>query len=333
MTKKRIFLTTLILVTVLLISVLLYFGPKRTERFSIDTAECRKAVFFVPHQDDETLFFSQVIFSAIKAFGPENVTICLISDGSGSNARQNENIKQVIDNILDTTEELSGISFDENTREEASALIFSRMRTNEFNASMHSMGINEIFYWNLPDSKLPENVDIMVSRMKEIIALKGRDCMYFTYSPYYDPHSDHCAVGKALMSIYEKDPSLDGKVFFIIKNEEDVEADFLNSEYYQGNAFLLKDRRSYSSIKAAVAEYKYAAVPEINKIARELAVLIGDSGQKEVKKAIRSSETISSLRLAIGPNYSVQGMFENLDKNLKWGTLHTLLHKPFEMDE
>ena len=284
----------------------------------------------MPHQDDETLFFASAICQAIEAYGPENIKIYLVSDGSGSAVRNNEPIKPLIDEILEKTERSSKLTIDKETAERASALIFSRMRTNEFNASMASMGITNIDYWNLPDSQLSQNKNRIVSLMDATISLDtDHNTVYFTYSPYYDYHNDHRAVGEALMQVYKNHQTqLQGKVFFIIKNEDDPEKSFKKTKYYKKNSFLIKNKSYYPTIEAAVNEYKFTADPDTDQISQELADLITNQGCT-ITEAIKKSKKLSSLRLAIGPNYSVREMFNNLDRNLKQKSLHTILHKPF----
>ena len=169
--------------------------------------------------------------------------------------------------------------------------------------------------------------------MEEYILPDLGRAVLFTYSPYYDPHEDHKAVGQALMEVYENHQNeLKDKVFFIIKNEDDVEKDFKESKYYKQNALLIKNKKYNSSIEAAVEEYNFSAPVDTDAIAQELADYMTNN-DSDLLEAIENSKTISEIRMAIGPNYSVQGMFENLNRNLKENTLRTILHKPFVLEE
>ena len=52
-------------------------------------------MFYVQHQDDETIFGGSAVIDAIKSVGSDNVYIVLVTDGSGSNVFNSERYKDI----------------------------------------------------------------------------------------------------------------------------------------------------------------------------------------------------------------------------------------------
>ena len=56
----------------------------------------KKAVFYFPHQDDETLYYSQAITAAVDILGKENVYVVLVTDGNASAVKNNAFVKKIV---------------------------------------------------------------------------------------------------------------------------------------------------------------------------------------------------------------------------------------------
>jgi len=150
-------------------------------------------VFYVPHQDDETLYFGQTILKAIKEKGAQNVYVVMLTDGASSGINTNKNNKDYakVKNLLNKY-----------------GLTFTDARDNEYLAACLALG--------LPKTNILFNEDIGLTRIKDgkvqadvvkrtMLYFENKfngDVTHITYTFEYDYHSDHLQCGKALNELY-----------------------------------------------------------------------------------------------------------------------------------
>jgi len=297
---------------------------------------CNGAVFYVPHQDDETLFFSQAIMEAVSEFGAENVYAVLVSDGAASYVQRREPVSNYLNEILDRVSELlkmQGILLSESDRSAAVPMLFSQARTNEYLAALTQMGITNVEIYYFPDGGLPEHIP----QIKEIISSYEADnekgnLIHFTFSPYYETHNDHKAIGQALDELYQANSGSFENVRFIVKNEEQFDIEFMNApnHAYDTHTSFLVGQSGSAQIRAASEEYgmvHYDPEP----IAQSIANLMSTKGCT-ITEAITQSDAAKQLRLGIGI-LSVRNSFEALNMRTDHGTRITTLHEPFVRSE
>ncbi len=165
----------------------------------------KQAVFYVPHQDDETIYYQQIITSAIDDLGAENVHVVLLTDGAGSY-------------LIKPGNELSSMSATE----------FTKARDKEFNKALEQLSGNSgklnIYYsddaifkeimngvrfkdssdfvkYSSNVNKYNENINKMKGIMLYFDNKYGSNITHFGFS-YSDCHTDHTAIGKALNDLY-----------------------------------------------------------------------------------------------------------------------------------
>ena len=216
--KKFIFL--------LLLTPLLALGVQALLPGNMAEAAVKPVVYFVPHQDDETISMSSDIAAHIAANRP--VYVVLVTDGSASSAR----------GPLCTTKKVC-----------LSEAQFSAARTREFVAALSQLGVtaSHIFYENVVD-------DTLTSPQAEAIIdkyiAKYPGASYKTMS-WLDKHNDHYRLGYALNNrcVYQN-----------------LDCRFLQSPLYQkGVSFAtfpvvspISGRyNNTAKTRAAVAEYRY----------------------------------------------------------------------------
>ena len=216
--KKFIFL--------LLLTPLLALGVLALLPGNMAGAVAKPVVYFVPHQDDETISMSSDIAAHVAANRP--VYVVLVTDGSASGAR-------------DTLCSTKGYCL---TKAQ-----FTAARNKEFVAALSQLGViaSHIFYENVVDGTLtsPQAESIID---KYIAKYPGAS--YKTMS-WLDMHNDHYRLGYALNNrcVYQN-----------------LDCRFLQSPLYQkGVSFAthpvvspISGRYNYAAkTQAAVAEYRY----------------------------------------------------------------------------
>ncbi len=192
----------------------------------------KAAVFYVPHQDDESSFYGQVITAAIDELGAENVHLVLLTDGAASSVLNNK---------------LKGMTPSE----------FTAARDREFLASIKQQGVKKYTLINnrFPDQGLVNNYDKLKDIMKEYDKMYNYDVTHFGYS-YIDVHTDHKTIGNALNDLYF-DSNLKVTEF---KNVYLI-AKFTYPELYKNNKDTLYnltfvDNSNYDKIRNSFEMYK-----------------------------------------------------------------------------
>ena len=132
------------------------------------------AIFFSPHQDDETLTMGAQIAQHVNA--GRYVILQLITDGHASNAR----------NLMNPV-----LSYPD----------FVAARNREFLAAALKLGVHEVHFLNLPDGQLSSNT---VPQNQRAVEANMASWMYHypqgsfkTMSPF-DSSPDHALLGQAL---------------------------------------------------------------------------------------------------------------------------------------
>lgn len=305
------------------------------DEFKFDE-DITRFVFYSPHQDDETLFFSQTIEAAIEQVGAENVKVILISDGAASGAQYKSTISSPINDIINSIQDkltnagLSHIS--ENEIASAKELLFSQARTNEFLAAISALGVTDYELHLLPDGELPYCGSQIEDIIRSNLGTDGK-VAHLTFSYYHDEHADHRAVGTALQTVSLENGFDDNNVAYcIVKMEEDTLDGFHAQDltYKKENFAVLKQTENSERIKAAASEYgvyceNIAEAGEIIAQAIYDVMLLSGSTMTE---AIEYVPEVSMLRLGVG-HLSVKGYFATLQDHLEQGTLATIIHRPF----
>ena len=153
-----------------------------------------KVVFYIPHQDDESSYFSQTILKAIKEKGAENVYIVMISDGANSAV-----------NISKTNKHYAEVK----SLLKKYGITFTQARDNEFMAACKALGFKEEnIYFNEDINKLGRLKDggVKADDVKSTMLyfekkFKG-DVTHITYSFEFETHNDHQQSGEALNELY-----------------------------------------------------------------------------------------------------------------------------------
>ena len=204
----------------------------------------KKAIFYVPHQDDETLYYGQLITAAIDELGADNVHLVLFSDGAGSFVN-----KQGL--VTDLLKEQN--------------ITFSKARDREFLAAIKELGVkNYTFVEDLDfidnrfaDQGLKDNVSKVKEVMRYYDNLFNHDVTHFGYS-YYDDHTDHNTIGKALYDLYWF--SNDVKEFsdvLLIGKFDNIDLLDKNKNYmFYGNYMKIMDNKNYDKLLKASSKYK-----------------------------------------------------------------------------
>lgn len=302
----------------------------REQPFVFDTEQFDGAVFFVPHQDDETLYYSQTIAAAIDAYGSENVHVVLISDGATSGIRKRDEITQPVGRIVSAT----GLPVTEFEQDLVLSAFFSRARTNEMLDALRQLGITtQVRVCYFKDSTLEKNLDGIKGLMDACVREIGGRLMLFSISPYFDHHSDHRAVGQALYQLHAEDPDgTYGGVRFIVRSEGQYNEGFLSfpDELFASHAFFLSAQDNNERIRSGLEAYGTYDCNEAELAAGILQTV--NETNCSLAGAVISSEAVASLRLAIGPQ-SMRDSFRMLTNWTVQNCFYTVLHDPFDIDQ
>lgn len=136
-----------------------------------------KVVFYVQHQDDETIFGGSAVIDAIKSVGSDNVYIVLVTDGSGSNVFNFDRYKDI-------------------THQQKVDL-----RDNEFRAAIDKLGIKleNVVFLNQPESKIDNEL------LKDTVLYfenSFNNVTHITHSYKYETHVQHIATGNTINNLY-----------------------------------------------------------------------------------------------------------------------------------
>lgn len=265
-------------------------------------------VFYSPHQDDESIFFSQTVQAAIDKVGSDRVTVVLLSDGAASGAQE---LPEIAD---------------------AKRLLFSKARTNEFIAALEALGVGHYELHTLPDGDLAGSIEEINSIIRGKLGTEGR-VAHLTYSYYFDPHADHCATGQALQEISAEDGFGDhNTAYFMVKMEPATLANYYPQPIFYKKAHfrLLQQQTGSQQIAAAAAEYGVRCT-DMDAATQQIAAALYDTMQRDgctLLQAIETTSAVSTLRLGVG-HLSVKDFFTMTDAHLTNQSLVTLIHTPF----
>lgn len=136
-----------------------------------------KVVFYVQHQDDETIFGGSTVIDAIKSVGSENVYMVLVTDGSGSKVFNYERYK--------------GLAHEQKVN----------LRDNEFKAAISRLGVKleNVVFLNQPEDKIDNEL------LKDTILYfenTFNNVTHITHSYKYETHLQHIATGNTVNSLY-----------------------------------------------------------------------------------------------------------------------------------
>lgn len=159
-----------------------------------------KAVFYIPHQGDETTLFSSSILAAINTLGKENVYVTLITDGD-----------ELI-NDKKTTQQLVSIAKSRNLNftsqgelNSISSKLIAEARDNEFLEAIKNLGVplsNVRLVNGISNNKSQDALEYIKSIMTEYNDTFNNDITHITTSPSYSSDSDHINIGRALEELY-----------------------------------------------------------------------------------------------------------------------------------
>lgn len=174
-----------------------------------------KAVFYIPHQGDETLYFSTAILNAINTLGKDNVFLVLVTDGNNSDIMNSFDTE--LSNLLkDSNLDLDNTNDDEFNKTK----IFTDARDNEFLDAAKSLGIpltNVKLVNGISEGSLADGSELIKSIITEYETSYSGNITHVSFTPYYDDNLDNLELGKILESLYS-----DRKIshsYFITKKE------------------------------------------------------------------------------------------------------------------
>lgn len=218
-----------ILICILVLIYLIFTSmPKKT------------ALFFIPHQDDETLTFSPAIQRYIK--DGYDVHIILATDGISSSIRENLLNGRVVCNIHNERHDFK-----------ISETEFTRLRDQEYKQALTSLGVKQnnihISRFAVKDGTLDkERAKTIISDYLE----QYPNSKVFTISNMsqnvYGGHNDHYTLGIAAKELYDegKINNLDLFVeFYVRENFEKKNKNIKLENYYPTNSNQIK-RSMYS---------------------------------------------------------------------------------------
>lgn len=138
-----------------------------------------KVVFYVQHQDDETIFAGSAIIDAIQSVGKENVYVVLITNGSGTKVFNYERYREM--------------SLDEKIA----------LRDNEFKAAVLDLGLNpsNVICLNQYEHEIKDNV-----LRDQLLYFENNfdNVTHVTHSYKYETHEQHLASGKVMLDLYNE---------------------------------------------------------------------------------------------------------------------------------
>lgn len=213
----------------------------------VDVFNKEKAVFYISHQGDETLYFSSAILNAINTLGKDNVFLVLATDGNNSEAIRSFDTE--LSNILKESKlDLDNTNDDEFNKTK----IFTDARDNELLDAAKSLGIpltNVKLINGISEGNLSDGSELIKSIITEYEASYRGNVTHISFTPYYDDNKDNLELGKILESLYS-----DRKIahsYFIIKEEfsDNVPSD-------KKIKLSITDTTDFSKLKLAAESYQ-----------------------------------------------------------------------------
>lgn len=181
-------------------------------------------VYYIPHQDDETLTFGSSIYAHLQA--GHTVHVVLLTDGGATAVGKRLGLSR---------------------QEVVSA------RNREFYKALGVLGVQKenIHLANFRDGEL--TVNQAKSVMRKFIA-KYPNGSHKTYS-YYDWHNDHKNAGLALREL-ENEGLVDDVRFYVRRGDEPSDVFLMRSNYKEEHyPFLLAASRSYNIKNERIGMY------------------------------------------------------------------------------
>lgn len=275
----------------------------------------KKAVFYVPHQDDETLYYSQAITAAVDILGKENVYVVLVTDGNSSAAKNKDFVKNGL------------ISYNTSHKEQ---LNFSSARDNEYRSALIEMGVENIHfietfgYKRFIDGGFTKGTKAYNSNLETLkkfiksYSSKYEDVTHFAYT-FLDDYDDHEALGSALTSLYyDSNETGFENVYLIVKSTEMIGR----------NRHVTPDNTAK----------KYTS--QTNILDKHSVVLEYSDGFDRIKKAFtkfgyyeNNKECVSDGELLGIGCVSVRSLFERIGERLSVDAetpLETVIHIPYK---
>lgn len=229
-------------------------------------------VYFIPHQDDE-MFMAGAMKRAVDL--GKNVYVVLVTDGSHSSARSVLNGKSDAGHKLKSEFLKRHLVPEKEGYEYISEIKFSALRRQEFNASVHALGVpydhiysaqygdvNEFINKSFRDGKLnEEGAAGVVSNFHHLF---GENALYntLTSSKEKRQHPDHYALSLALAHdktilrkrFFSEDPTF-GTPLVLTKEEQQAKYDALGN-YYIWNPSLERFAIGAHSVKKLLDFWK-----------------------------------------------------------------------------
>ncbi|WP_455539880.1 PIG-L family deacetylase [Terrisporobacter sp.] len=224
MTKKS---TKLLIGTVVLLIVILFISGFGDQETYGDTKFKDNVVFYVQHQDDETLWASAAIINAIKEVGADHVYVVQVSYGTGIKIFKKEKM------------------FKNMSQEEK-----YKYREREFLAATKDLGVKRENIIILPRINKSKSTNFQLEEnqaLKFEKELKSVTHVAHTYK--LDWHLEHLKNGSVIQSLYNAGKIKDVKYFIKPQYEKDIPEN--ERIYYKATNEADKEK-----IRKACGEYK-----------------------------------------------------------------------------
>lgn len=265
-----------------------------------------KAVFYVPHQDDETLFYAQTITAAIEKLGEDNVYVVLVTDG---NASQTQLSKKIQDSIK-TYNKVHSLD-----------LNFYQARDEEYVNALKELGVKNIQFIEdygfnrFPDAgfkKTDKNYNKYMKSLKEFMIYMDdkfeSDVSHFAYT-YFDVHTDHLALGETLRTLYFDDS-------FTLDKFDDVYLIIKSTEMLNKNTHVLPNRMSKNPYRKIKIPDKYLIHLEYSKDFDKIKKAFNRYGYYSSKNpCVFDENTLGIGCTSVG--YLFDNIYQRLDVNAK----------------
>lgn len=231
----------------------------------------KKAVFYIPHQDDESSYLGQPIIRAIDNLGAENVYLVVMTKGNSS-AIYIKDAPIPKDKDTSLGENRSYLNEPVNNKmlkdygyvDANGNASFMMARDAEFRKSAKALGVpesNYIFIEDLvgkeglthkdrfDDKGVAKNMSSVKNIMKYYDKLFNHDVTHITYT-FLDSHTDHNSLGKALTELHF-DHTLSDKEFENVYLVAKYRENHVINENYLVNLKNIKDTsRQFASFDA-----------------------------------------------------------------------------------
>lgn len=301
-----------------------------------------KAIFYVPHQDDETLFYSQTVEYTIQKLGAQNVFLVLMTDGAGSAVGKWALLDPFVKGDAAVLAKLKAVNPSSSYTEDMVRRAVLRIgRDNEFVQAAAALGVpaQNILRLeeDLPIKGIKRLADGAVNktsaravmqecnRLGVLRASSAEVIAHFSYSPKYDEHRDHLALGTAL-----REAGLTSSVKYYIVRSDIAQPTTPDVLALSANPFAAKIRNAsaaYTQNTKTTAQIRDANNRIAVAVATNVQAYLSNDAMPPTDALIRAlNEQKESLtKLGIG-KASTPGLFSSLDAKLSGNTMKTTLH-------